>query len=128
MMPFRLSVHVYTPSAVLSAMDGPRVGKARFAENERNGQSGAVPSKGGRSSFLSRWFGFGVKDAPYPFVRSSVPISSRLRRRSCNFIFEKFSQPAFETHFCWRAPLRLQPSFKILNADLVPNLGLSDNN
>jgi hypothetical protein len=48
--------------------------------------------------------------------------------RSCNFISEKFSQPGFETHFSRCVPIRLQPSFEILNADLVRSLGLPDNN
>ena len=69
-MPFRLSVHVYTPSAVLSAMDGPRVGKARFAENERNGQNGAIPIKGAKLR-LSRPVAFGLRRPAFrPFICS----------------------------------------------------------
>jgi hypothetical protein len=63
---------------------------------------------------------------PIPFTRSSVAISRRLRRRSRNFISEKFSQPIFKAHFSGCVSLWLQPSFKILNVDFMPNLGLSD--
>jgi hypothetical protein len=77
---------------------------------------------------FERRLGFGLRKPPYPFSRSSVPISGRRRRRSCNFISEKFSQPAFETHFSRRPPLGFEPPFEILHTNLVLNLGLSDDN
>jgi len=39
------------------------------------------------------------------YPRLPVATSRRVRRRLSNFISEKFSQPAFETHFSGCAPL-----------------------
>jgi hypothetical protein len=65
---------------------GPEISLRRIAENERSRQNGVVQPKGRNLLCVG---GCRVKEAPY-LGRSSVAVSRRLRRRSRNFISQKF--------------------------------------
>jgi hypothetical protein len=59
---------------------------------------------------------------------SSVAISRHPRCGAFNLISEKFSQPAFETHFGRHPPSRFQSPFKVPNTSLVLDLSMFDHN
>jgi hypothetical protein len=94
-------------------------------QNERIGQSGAIPTKVAKlHSESALWVGGQRR----PTLSSVYLFRFLVADAASETSFSRSSQTGFETHFSRRRPLRFEPLFEVLNANFLLNLKLSHNN